>query len=136
MRIIGLYGRSNCGKTQTLNYLKDILRIKGKSISLHGPHGGDEPETFEVDGKIICVAPGGDTEKIVKNNIAYFQSKHCDIAISASRCRGGSPKVLNDFAATLSTTIEWYHKSNEENLSAATKDAANKETAKFLYSRL
>ena len=34
MRIIGLYGHGNCGKSETLNELKELLRTVGKLISL------------------------------------------------------------------------------------------------------
>lgn len=133
MRIIALYGHSNCGKSQTLNYLREQLRAAGKSISVNGPHKGDEPETFLYNGKVVCVAPGGDTGEIVKKNIEYFKSKNCDVAISASRCRGWSPYKLNQFAKDVNTQVEWYAKSYEYNLSEITQDMCNKESAQFLF---
>ena len=132
MRIIALYGHGNCGKSQTLNYLRELLRAAGKSISVNGPHKGDDPETFLYKDKVVCVAPGGDTGEIVKKNIKYFKSKNCDVAISASRCRGGSPYELNQFAKNISTQVEWYAKSYEYNLGAATQDLCNREIAQYL----
>ena len=135
MRIISLYGHSNCGKSKTLNYLRDLLRAAGKSIS-KVPHHGDEPETFIYKDMVICVAPGGDTGEIIRKNIDYFKSKNCDVAISASRCRGDGPFKLNQFAKGLGVRIEWYAKSYEYNLSTGTHDLCNKETARFLFGLL
>lgn len=94
MRIIGLYGHSNCGKSATLNMLKELLRKEGKSISSQPHPDSDTPETFEYKGLIVCVAPRGDTEEIVDNNVRYFNSKNCNVAISATRCKGGSVTEL------------------------------------------
>lgn len=90
MKIIGLYGHSNCGKTQTLNFLREMLRQNGESLSKNAPHQGDTPETFLYHGLIVCVAPGGDNEDVVRANVRYFKSKNCDVAITATRCKGGS----------------------------------------------
>lgn len=34
MRIIGLYGHGQCGKSETLNELKELLREAGKRFEL------------------------------------------------------------------------------------------------------
>lgn len=47
MRIIGLFGHGNCGKSETLNELKELLRASGKSISLAEHSFCDKPETIE-----------------------------------------------------------------------------------------
>lgn len=90
MRIIGLYGHGDCGKSHTLNYLKELLREAGKSISSQPHPNCEDPETFVYKGLIVCVAPGGDNRTRVEENVHYFKSKHCDVAISATRCKGGS----------------------------------------------
>lgn len=69
MRIIGLYGHGRCGKTTTLNILKEMLRKAGKSISSRPHPNSDTPETFEYKGMVVCVAPGGD-----KNNLITIPS--------------------------------------------------------------
>ena len=56
MRIIGLFGHGNCGKSETLNELKELLRASGKSISLAEHPFCDKPETFEY--KEITYIPG------------------------------------------------------------------------------
>lgn len=134
MRIIALYGHGNCGKSKTLNYLRELLRTAGKAISVNAPHKGDVPESFLYRDKIICIAPGGDTGDIIKRNIAYFKSKNCDVAITASRSRGYGPLELAKFAKSIGVDIEWYAKSCEYNLSESTHSICNNETAQFLFS--
>lgn len=136
MKIIGLYGHSNCGKTQTLNFLREMLRQKGESLSKNAPHQDDEPETFLYHGKVVCVAPGGDNEECIKANIRYFTEKQCDIAISASRTKGGGVNALNAFALQQGTTVDWHPKSYEYNLSPQTQELCNQETAQFLMNQL
>ena len=136
MRIIGLYGHGRCGKSATLNFLKELLRTAGKSLSV-APHPiCDMPETFEYHGMIVCVAPGGDTREIVEANCRYFKMKSCDVAFSASRTRFGSPAALNEFAASEGVEVDWVPKSYEYNLSESTQSLCNKETAEFLFSKL
>ena len=106
MRIIGLYGHGDCGKSETLNRLKKLFREKGKSISSK-PHPWSEiPETYEYKGLVVCVAPGGDDSTKLKENIRYFKNKKCDVAISATRCKGGSVEELQKFAKEEGVKIE------------------------------
>lgn len=136
MRIIGLYGHSNCGKSATLNMLKELLRKEGKSISSQPHPDSDTPETFEYKGMIVCVAPGGDTDEVVNNNVRYFKSKNCDVAISATRCKGCSVTELQKYEKEMGVKIDWKPKSYEYNLSDITKHQCNQETAHNLFSLL
>lgn len=133
MRIIGLYGHGSYGKSATLNMLKELLRNAGKSISALPHPNCDIPETFEYNGLVICVAPGGDTRAIVEANCRYFKRKNCDVAISATRTRQGSADALNEFADSMGAKVEWVQKSYEYNLSEATKTICNQETARVLF---
>lgn len=132
MRIIGLYGHSNCGKSETLNVLKELLREKGKSISAK-PHPWSEmPEAFEYKGLVVCVAPGGDDNAKLQENICYFKVTKCDVAITATRCKGGSVEELQKYAMSEGVEIEWMQKSYEYNLSQETQTQCNKETAELM----
>lgn len=132
MRIIGLYGHGDCGKSETLNTLKELLRASGKSLS-GSPHPNSEmPETFEYKGMIICVAPGGDDRAKLQENIRYFKTNKCDVAITATRCKGGSVEELQKYAKSEDVEIEWVQKSYEYNLSRATQTQCNKETAEVI----
>lgn len=136
MRIIGLYGHGRCGKSSTLNELKEILRGAGKSISSKPHPNSDTAETFEYRGMVVCVAPGGDTRRIVEDNCCYFKMKGCDVAISATRTKQGSVDALKEFAEKEGTEVEWVQKSYEYNLSAATQAKCNKEIAEYLFAML
>ena len=136
MRILGLYGHANCGKSATLNILKELLRVVGKSISSQPHPDSDTPETFEYNGFIVCVAPGGDTREVVEANCRYFKKKNCDVAISATRTRWGSAKALNEFAESEGVKVDWVPKSYEYNLSEPTQTLCNKETADYLLAKL
>ena len=113
--------------------MKELLRVAGKSISSQ-PHPYCEvPETFEYKGLIICVAPGGDDRARVEENVSYFKLKHCDVAISATRCKGGSVEALQEYEKAEGVTIEWKPKSYEYCLSEATQAMCNEEYARVLF---
>lgn len=133
MRIIGLYGHGQCGKSATLNELKELLRVAGKSISKQTHSYCESPETFEYNGLVVCVAPAGDTREIVEANCRYFKQKGYDVAISATRTKGGSVDALNEFAAKEGVEVEWIAKSYEYNLSEETQKMCNKETAEVIF---
>lgn len=136
MRIIGLYGHGDCGKSETLNALKELLREKGKSISAK-PHPWIEmPETFEYKGLVVCVAPEGDDKAKILENIRYFKVKKCDVAITATRCKGGSVDELQKYAKSEGVEIEWVQKSYEYNLSKETQKQCNKETAEVIFGKI
>lgn len=132
MRIIGLYGHARCGKSATLNMLKELLRGSGKSISSMPHPWCEAPETFKYKELVVCVAPAGDTEDIVENNVRYFKSKHCDLAISATRTKQGSCDALKRYASAEGTDVEWIQKSYEYNLCETTRTLCNQETARVL----
>ena len=136
MRVIGLCGHGSCGKSATLNMLKELLRATGRSIS-STPHPCCEaPETFEYKELIVCVAPGGDTREIVESNCRYFKEKNCDVAISATRSKWGPNDALRDFASNENAAIEWIQKSYEYNLCEATQTLCNQETASLILSKI
>lgn len=134
MRIIGLYGHSNRGKSATLNMLKELLRKEGKSISTRPHPNSDSPETFEYKGMIVCVVPGGDTGEIVEKNCDYFKSKNCDVAFSATRCKGASVEALQRLEKREGTKIKWIAKSYEYNLCESTQHQCNQEISEYLLS--
>ena len=106
MRIIGLYGHGKCGKSATLNDVKELLRKAGMYISKQPHPHSESPETFEYKEKVVYVAPAGDTSEIVEANCRYFKQKGCDVAISATRTKGGSVDALNEFADSDGVKVE------------------------------
>ena len=57
-KVIALWGRANCGKSTTLNILKDKLRQHGESLAVYD-HVGEKQELFRYRDNLVCVAPGG-----------------------------------------------------------------------------
>ena len=132
MRIIALYGHANCGKSNTLNRLKMMLRSAGKSISSSTHPWCEQPETFLYKDLVVCVAPAGDDENAISSNIRYFDSKQCDVAITASRSKGVTVKLLLDLASSIGSDIEWVQKSYEHSLSQSTQGLCNQEMAQLI----
>lgn len=132
MRIIALYGHANCGKSNTLNRLKMMLRLAGKSISSSTHPWCEQPETFLYKDLVVCVAPAGDDENAISSNIRYFDSKQCDVAITASRSKGVTVKLLLDLASSIGSDIEWVQKSYEHSLSQSTQGLCNQEMAQLI----
>ena len=89
-RIIALYGHAGCGKSRTMNILRELIRKNGKSISSNPPYSGEKRETFLFNEQVVCLCPGGDNGDIVKENFAYAASTNADNIITASRTRGES----------------------------------------------
>ena len=87
-RIIALYGYAECGKSRTMNILRDLIRENGKSISSNPPCCGEQRETFLFNGQVVCLCPGGNDGAVVKGNFVYAASKNADIIITACRTRG------------------------------------------------
>ena len=137
MKLIALYGRSSCGKSDTLNRLKDLLRQAGTSSISRIPYpDSDKPETFLHKGLTVCVAPSGDVREIVEENLRYFTGKQCDVAVTASRTKGGTVDALTEFAANNGIGIDWVEKSYESWLSRATQRLCNQETAQRIFEEI
>lgn len=133
MRIIALYGHSNCGKSNTLNRLKMMLRAAGKSISGKPHLWCEQPETFLYNGLVVCVAPAGDDMAAMSCNIRYFDSKKCDVAITACRSKGITVKLLLNLASNIGSEIEWIQKSYEHSLCQSIQGMCNQETSQLIF---
>ena len=115
-RIIALYGHAECGKSRTMNILRELIRENGKSISSNPPYSGEQRETFLFNGQVVCLCPGGDDGAVVKGNFAYAASKNADIIITACRTRGESINEVYDQEKNLSIKAEWFRRSYEYHL--------------------
>ena len=136
-KIIVLYGHHDCGKTHTINYLRELIRQNGgASLSSHPPYSGDKPETFRYNDETVCICPGGDSADIIKQNFEYAYSKDADILVTASRTRGNGPAYINKEATGLGIKIEWYQKSHEYHMCEATQELCNREFAEVLFKAL
>ena len=47
----------------------------------------------------ICICTGGDDQEVIENNINYFNSEKSTIAVSATRTKGDTKDLYDDFAS-------------------------------------
>lgn len=118
-RIIALYGHAQCGKSRTMNILRELIRKNGKSISSNPPYSGEKRETFLFNGQVVCLCPGGDNGDIVKKTLPMLHLRMltsssplveqeeivsmrfiCKRRISISK-QSGSVKVMNTSCAKI-----------------------------------
>lgn len=126
-RIIGLYRRSNVGKTETLNLLIDLLQAAttGTPMPTPQPEGKDRRECFNYKGLKIGVCTGGDDEDVLQENCDFFDSHDCDIAFSATRTKGKTVYKASEYAEKHGTKVEWIRKNVvEKDFSIANLDQA------------
>lgn len=107
-KVIGLYGHASCGKSTTLNLLKDKLRQHGKALATY-PHDGEVQELFLYRDTRVCVAPGGDNGWVTCNNIKYFKESECEIAVSGSRTKGAPADDINKYASVYGLEVRWFN---------------------------
>lgn len=134
-KIIGLYGRANCGKSSTL---KKLIQIFEECPNAHKEEkfeefNGDFRITFTFKDKCVCVATGGDDKSIIEENCNYFKNNKFDIAISATRAAGGTCDSLNDFATEHNGKMIWHKKYIESFDYKKYQDEINELEAKELF---
>lgn len=81
----------------------------------------------------VCVAPAGDDMNAMSGNIRYFDSKNCDVAITACRSKGITVKLLLDLASNIGSEIEWVQKSYEHSFPKSTQGLCNQETSQLIF---
>ena len=130
-KVIALQGKAQCGKTSTLNLLIDLLEVEtGECCSIPPTHQGDRKKIILINGIIVGIATGGDTENIVKDNCLFFAENNCDVVFSAIRTRGGTCQALDDFATQYGLTVNKKRQDIEEDI--AKQDESNLAKAKEL----
>lgn len=135
-RIIALYGHADCGKSATMNFLRELIRENGVSISSNPPYEGEKRETFLFKEQVTCLCPGGDDLKTVQGNFEYANSKNADIIITACRTRGATINEVYKQEAELNIQVEWFRKSYEYHLNEEIQTLCNQEFAKVMFERL
>ena len=135
-RIIAVFGHAQCGKSSSINYVREMLRENGESLSLNPPYTGDRCETFRYKGQIIYVCPGGDTKEVIEANFKYSICKNADIVITGCRSKGAPVKVVEKYADSCDIDIEWRRKCVEYYLSKEICTLCNKEFAQMIFDML
>lgn len=135
-RIIALYGHAECGKSRTMNILRELIRENGKSISSNPPYSGEKRETSLLNGQVVCLCPGGDDEAVVKGKFAYAASKNAVIIITACRTRGESINEVYTQEKNLNIKVEWFRKSYQYHMCQDTLELCNQEFARMMFDAL
>lgn len=135
MKIIGLYGRGECGKSETLGiYLRSLVYgvDLSKAEERFGSHK-DMLESINRNGTIVDICPPGDTKKIVDKNIDFIKQNPCDIVFTATRTRGDGCEALKDYAQSINAELVWIKKVYNDELDTIGQKEANKRLAEKLF---
>lgn len=135
-RIIALYGHQNCGKTRTMNILRELIRGKVEGHEPYPTEDRHDREIFSYQDEIICLCPDGDTWDIEKQNFIFAEDTKTTILIIPSRTKGGSVEYIEKQGKKNGIKVEWIPKSYEYNLCRETLELCNTETAKVLFDKL
>lgn len=137
MKVIVLYGHSDCGKTKTLKELIHLISKFDKDGKIrYNIDGGDIQQVMSYNGVIVCVCTAGDSSDIIEKNFDYANENHADILVTASRTKGATCDKVIEMANRCPTTPEWYKKSDETYLPDKLQNTCNQEYAKFLLNRI
>jgi hypothetical protein len=123
-KIIALYRRAETGKTSTLNLLIELLD-KNKKVEEERLIE-DRRVSISYGSKKIAVTTWGDNGFELKENIKFFEKENCDILVTATRTRGKTTEILNNYAKEIDTDIIWI----EKNISAKLEELINQSQAK------
>lgn len=135
-RIIAVFGHAKCGKSSSINYVRELLRANGEELSTNPPNKCDKCETFRYENQIVCVCLGGDTEVVIEANFKYAISKNADVVITGSRSKGAPAAKVNACAEKYGIKVDWYRKLVECYLSKETQDLCNREYGQFIFGLL
>ena len=123
-KIIALYRRAETGKTSTLNLLIELLD-KNKKVEEERLIE-DRRVSISYGSKKIAVTTWGDNGFELKENIKFFEKENSDILVTATRTRGKTTEILNNYAKEIDTDIIWI----EKNISAKLEELINQSQAK------
>ena len=133
MKIIALYGRSECGKSETLGiHLRALAREKAGVVNKE-TIWKDTRECITFGDKIIDICPPGDTEAIVLENITFFKSHPFDVAYTATRSWGKGCRALDKYASEIGAELSWIKKPYNDDLDKKGQSEENKALGEKLF---
>ena len=126
--LIGLFGTSNVGKSQTIRFVYEKLTKKFLDFTFHKDHEQIIPEDGDiciviiVNGIIIGIESQGDPNSRIFYSLPIFVKLKCDIILCATRTRGATVKEVEKLDKEYE--IKWVNKSGEQD---ETKHKTNNE---------
>lgn len=111
--IIGLWGTSNVGKSQTIKAVYSKLIKKYPNYKYHPSYTAilnqvDISVVIEINGKIIGIESQGDPKSRLFVSLPIFVKLKCDIILCATRTRGKTVKAVEKYQNDYG--IIWEHK--------------------------
>ncbi|MGV7106427.1 hypothetical protein [Flavobacterium sp. U410] len=134
--IVALYGTSNVGKSMTIkllyqklidNYEKDILLDSVKQMK---SFDGDIRVVITINGKVIGIESQGDPNSRIFESLPFFVELKCDIIICATRTRGGTVKIVNQYKNEYN--IHW----EEQKVVKKDFEETNNQMAELLFGKV
>ena len=133
MKIIALYGRGECGKSETLGiHLRALIHEKA-GIANKETIWKDTRECITLGNIIIDICPPGDSESIVLDNVAFFESHPFNVAYTATRSWGKGRQALEKYANKIGAELVWIKKPYNDDLDEIGQSEANKALAAQLF---
>ena len=137
MKIISLYVRGNCGKSETLGLLlRSMILRKLQRPPMAEPVSNEDKDAravYAIDGRRVALCPEGDAEWIVAANIRYLEQHPCDIAFTSTRTRGTGRECLVAYARRAGIPLTEMTKSYNDDLNRSGQSEANRQLAERLF---
>ena len=137
MKIISLYGRGNCGKSDTLGlHLRSMILCALQVPPMAEPirnKDKDARTVYAIDGRRVALCPEGDAEWIVAANIRYLEQHPCDIAFTSTRTRGAGRERLVAYARQAGIPLTELAKPYNDDLNRSDQSEVNRQLAEQLF---
>lgn len=118
--LLGVFGASERGKTQTLSKLIDKFE-SDKSYSIPFElkvselSSSDEIAIFEKSGIKIGISTEGDYQEIVDKTVRKLINYGCDLIVTATRTKGETTNLINQLADKYCYEMQWFEKNTNIN---------------------
>lgn len=109
MRVIALFGRGNTGKTRCLGHLTNLMHRESQGFDFL-IEGQDVRVSFDFLGQRIAVCTGGDNYDEMQKNLDFIRQYNPDIAIVATRTKGYTVKIVEQFCEQNHIEPRWVEK--------------------------
>lgn len=136
-KIIAVTGHAQCGKTECLQFLCEMLSEEGELLASIPVGDKDKREAFLYNGQVICVGTGGDFQNIVKENFDFAIRMNADLIVTASRTKRGPINEVRRQGKALDGKdgkLVIIRKSVEYHLEKEIQTLCNRKYAEYIFS--